>query len=156
MDCKTENAVRTFLRIEVIILQGLLQGVFLSLIGVCLIPFVPFIVAFTRWRVERNRLKWHTRVMLTPMWMLSGFFFGLANPIGILFKAIADVKEIARVEWENRWRLGQPKKPNGHPLPIRTPEDQERLDAAVMMGVVEDYNEEAKSYGQGIDFDDAE
>ena len=154
MDCKTENAVITFIRIEVIILQGLLQGVFLSLMGVVLVPFVPFIVSFARWRVTRGSKRWLTRVICLPMWFLSGFLFGLVNPIGILFNAFAEVKEIARIEWMNRWMSGQPKKPNGHPLPFRSPEEREMMDAAITMGVVRDYNDEALAHGQGIVFED--
>lgn len=154
MDCKTESAVRTFIRIEVIILQGLLRGIFLSLIGVVLIPFVPFFVAFARWRVSRRNKRWLTRVLCLPMWLLSGFLFGLINPIGILFKSLADMKAIARVEWMNRWMTGKPKKPNGHPLQIQSPEERERFDAAITMGVVRDYNDEAIANGQGIVFGD--
>lgn len=154
MDCKKESAVRTFIRIEVIILQGLLQGTFLSLMGVFLIPIVPFIVAFARWRVTRGSKRWLTRVICLPMWLLSGLLFGVLNPMGILFKTIADVKEVARIEWMNRWMTGQPKKPNGHPLPVRSPEDRDRFDAAITMGVVRDYNEEAIAHGQGIDLKD--
>lgn len=156
MDCKTESIVRTFIRIEVIALQGLLQGSFLSLMGIVLIPFVPFIVAFARWRVTRGSKRWLTRVMCLPMWLLSGLLFGIINPIGILFKAFADIREMAYIEWANRWMTGQPKKPNGHPLPIRSPEDQDRFDAAITMGVVRDYNDEALAHGQGIDFEDAD
>ena len=154
MDCKTENAVRTYIRIEVIVLQGLLQGLFLSLMGFVLIPFVPFFVAFVRWKVTKGSKRWFTRVVCLPMWFLSGFLFGVINPIGILLKTFTDIKEITRVEWQNRWMTGKPKKPNGHPLPIRSPDEQERLDAAITMGVVRDYNEEAIAHGQGIDLED--
>lgn len=154
MDCKPESAVRTFIRIEVIILQGLLHGILLSLMGVVLIPFVPFIVAFARWRVTRGSKRWLTRVMCLPMWFLSGLLFGIINPIGILFKSLADMKEIARIEWMNRWMTGQPKRPNGHPLKIRSPEEQNRIDAAITMGVVQDYNDEALEHGQGIELED--
>ena len=154
MDCKTESAVRTFIRIEVVILQGLLHGIFLSLIGVVLIPIVPFIVAFARWRAIRVSAGWLSGIICLPWWLLSGLLFGIINPIGILFKAVADISEVAHIEWMNRWMAGQPKKPNGHPLPIRSPEDRDRFDAAITMGVVQDYNEEAIAHGQGIDLED--
>ena len=154
MDCKTESAIRTFIRIEVIILQGLLHGTFLSLMGIFLIPVVPFVVAFARWRVTRGGKRWLTRVMCLPMWFLSGLILGLLNPMGILLKAFADIYEVSRTEWKNRWMTGQPKKPNGHPLTIRSPEESEMLDAAITMGVVRDYNEEAIAHGQGIDLED--
>lgn len=135
-------------------MQGLLFGLFLSCIAFVLIPIVPFIVAIARWRAERKRLAWLTRVLLLPMWLLSGFVFGLINPFGILFKSLVDVRDVVRIEWANRWMTGLPKKPSGHPLKVRSDEERERLDAAIAMGVVEDYNDEAREHGQGIDFGD--
>lgn len=150
MDCKTESAVRTFLRIEVIILQGLMYGEFVFFQGIGLIPFMPFMVAVERWRLTRGSKQWPLRVIYLPIWFLLGILFGVVNPFRLLFKMFAALKEVARVEWTNRWMAGQPKKPNGHPLPVRTPEEQEKIEAAITMGVVEDYNEEAIAYGQVI------
>ena len=46
-----------------------------------------------------------------------------------------------------------PKRQDGHPLDIRPPEELARDDLYTTLGVIADYNEEARRYGQGIDID---
>ena len=73
-------------------------------------------------------------------------------PFKMFLSTLADTKVIVGVEWANRWSNGRPKKPNGHPLRRRSADERERIDAAITMGVIEDYNDEAMERGQGIDF----
>jgi hypothetical protein len=154
MDCKHESAVKTCLRIDTLVIQGFLYGVFLSLVAVVLIPFSPLLVAIARWRAERGRIRRLVRVMLLPLWMAWGLLFGLVNPFRVFYKSMVEVREVARMEWANRWTTGTPKKPNGHPLRVRSEEEKERIGASITMGVVVDYNDEAREHGQGIDLED--
>ena len=156
MDCKHEPAVRTLLRIEVLVIQGLLEGAFLFLVGLAVIPLAPFIVAFGRWSVEgrRGRRRLLTRLLMIPLWFLSGLLFGVIGPFGTLLNSFREVAEVARVEWANRWRTGSPKTPDGHSLRERSAEEQEMWEAAIAMSVVADYNDEARAHGQGLPIDE--
>ena len=64
------------------------------------------------------------------------------------------MKTIVEVEWKTRWLTGQPKKPSGHPIPVDGEISEEQKGLAAIRSVVRDYNEEARSYGQGIDIDE--
>ena len=151
MDCKTESAARSAIRIEAIVLQGIAHGLFLFAIGVLTAPLVPFVFMFGRTRA--NFGKW-TRVLCSPFFFAAGCLFALVNPFVVLLGNLKDVLGVAKVEWETRWMAGQPKKPNGHPLAVRSDEERELDELAVTVGVIKDYNAEAREYGQGLPIDE--
>lgn len=151
MDRKIESEVQTLLRIEVLFGQGLLRGLSLAALGVLLIPFVPFVWTSERWRAARGMIGRIRRAMFILPWFVIGIVFAVFAPFGMFAKAMADTIEIVRAEWKGRGIIGSPKTPDGKPLVIRSAEDKAKLDAAIRETVIEDYNEEAKEYGEGID-----
>lgn len=150
MDCRPEKAARSLVRIECIILQGILANFVMAVFGMIAIPFVPFAFCMDRWRAAR--VGWFGKAIRVPLWFCAGAVVALLNPVVGFVRGIRSIGEVARVEWSNRWMAAHPKRPDGRPLPIRTAEEQNRIDEAVFMGVIRDYNDEARSYGQGIDF----
>lgn len=150
---KEENAAKTLVRIEAIILQGLLMGLLLSAVGVALSPIVPVVVGCRRWRAERKTRHLATCLLLLPLWMLSGCFYAMLNPLNILKKTVADLPAVVAVEWKCRTEEGSPKKPNGHPLVLPTAEYRAAVDAAAVYVVYRDYFEEARESGQGPSLD---
>lgn len=152
MDCKPDSILKTFLRMEVLALQGIVRAALLFVGGIVAIPIIPFVVAFGRWDTNKRLHGFAMRLLLFPSWVLSGIVFAFANPFKMFLSTLADTKVIVGMEWANRWSNGRPKKPNGHPLRRRSADERERIDAAITMGVIEDYNDEAMERGQGIDF----
>lgn len=139
MDCKPESAVKTCLRIELLILQGLLLGIGLFLVGVLAMPFVPFAVVVNRWRLHIGKIVFLKRLLLMPIWFVSGMAISMINPFGILFNTFSDTIGICIMEWLNRWTTGKPKRPNGHPLRIRSEKEIEASNVAIAQGVMADY-----------------
>lgn len=155
MDCKLENAARTLVRIEILILQGLLRGIAVFLTEVCLIPTVPLLVAILRIMETQGRLNLPTRLLLISKWTLvDGLWIALSSPFRSIANTICDTVEIVRVEWNTRWMHGEPKRPDGHPLDIRSADDEARMGMAATLSVVRDYNAEARMYGQGLPIDE--
>ena len=154
MDCKTESAVRTCLRIEVIVIQGLTEGLLGAVLAVVLAPTAPFVLAARAFWTSRKRLRLWRRILMLPWWWVRGLLMGVSLPFVILYEAVVGVLEVARVEWATRWMSGEPKKPNGHPMPIRSTEEETLIDLAVMRGVIKDYNGEARRHGQGLPVDE--
>lgn len=153
MDCKTESAARSAIRIEALVLQGLAYGLFIFAAGVLSAPLVPFVFVFGRIRAGVGR--W-TSVLCFPLFFAAGCLFALVNPFFVLWGHIKDILEVARVEWDTRWMSGQPKKPNGHPLAVPTDKEREAKENGYVIGVIKDYNAEAREYGQGIQIDEDE
>ena len=151
---KQENTAKTLVRIEALILQGLLMGTFLAAMGIALMPVVPFVVAHKRWRAERKRHRFTTRLLLLPFWFVSGCLFSFLTPIGIVRTTIRDIRTVVAVEWVMRLLSGEPKKPNGHPVKLPTADERAKRDLATTIGVIRDYNGEAWSYGQGLPIDE--
>lgn len=151
---KQENTAKTLVRIEALIIQGLLMGVFLAAMGIILMPVMPFVVVLNRWRTERKRYRFITRVWLVPFWFVSGCLYAILNPIGIVWKTITDLRTIVVVEWATRMLEEQPKKPNGHPIELPTAEERAKRDLAKTVDVIRDYNGEARAYGQGLPIDE--
>ena len=151
---REENTVKTLLRIEAIIIQGILMGLLLFAIGVALIPFVPFSVVHKRWKAHRGDRRTFRRVLNSPFWFVSGCLYALLSPIGILWKTVSDLRTVVAVEWAMRMLEDEPKKPNGHPLELPTPDERARRALAHTMGVIRDYNGEARTCGQGLPIDE--
>ncbi|MGN0130688.1 MAG: hypothetical protein ACI4CE_07370 [Methanomethylophilus alvi] len=151
---KRENTAKTLVRIEAIVLQGLLMGMFLTAMGIVMIPVMPFVVVYNRWRAEKKRHRFITRVWLTPFWFVSGIMYSLLSPIGIVWKTVADIRTVVAVEWATRTLDGEPKKPNGHPIELPTAYERERRDLAKTVGVIRDYNAAARAHGQGLPIDE--
>lgn len=151
---KQENTAKTLMRIEAIILQGLLMGLFLTAMGVVLMPGMPFVVVINRWRAERKRHRFLTRVWLTPFWFVSGCLYAILAPIGIVWKTFSDLRTVVAVEWATRMLEDQPRKPNGHPLKLPTAEERVQKDVAKTIEVIRDYNGEARAFGQGLPIDE--
>lgn len=151
MDCKFESAAKTFVRIETIILQGVVSGALVSAATVLMIPFVPFALVLVKWGGDKG---FFGSLAAAPLWFFSGCLSAVIAPIAVLGKTFVDLCEISRMEWETRWMSGEPKKPNGHPLPVPTADEIERRDLACLAGVIRDYNGEARRYGQGLPIDE--
>lgn len=151
MDCKTESAARSAIRIEAIVLQGIAHGLFLFAVGVLTAPLVPCVFVFGRTRANFGKL---TRVLCSPFFFAAGCLFALVNPFVVLLGNLKEVWDVAKVEWETRWMAGQPKKPNGHPLAIPTEDEMEAREMGFALGVIKDYNAEAREYGQGLPIDE--
>lgn len=156
MSAKHESMAATLMRIEVIILQGLCYTAAMFAIGLMLMPLAPIVVPFHRWRATRGRLRFITRVLLLPLWSVGGALYGLLSPFAFLITTMSELRTVVVVEWAARKAVGNPKKPNGHPLEIRTAEEKAALDLAMTMSVVKDYNAEARSYGQGLNIDESQ
>lgn len=153
---KRENTAKTLVRIEALILQGLLMGLFLTAMGIVLMPVMPFAVVINRWRAERKRHRFLTRVWLIPFWFVSGCLYAILAPIGIVWNTISDLRTIVAVEWAMRTLAGEPKKPNGHPIELPTAEERAKRDLAKTVDVIRDYNGEARAFGQGLPIDERE
>jgi len=150
MDCKLEPAARTLLRIECLMMQGFLKGLLSSILSVLFTPFIPFVVMGGRWRMATERRGFLMRLLICPWWLLIGIGMAIATPFLRLWHCYRDVVDVCEAEWVNRWEASVPKMPDGHPYPIEDAADR-NSDLAVTLGVLKDYNEEAKRFGQGID-----
>lgn len=150
MDCRLEPAARTFARIELLSVQGFLHGFCRVMLSIVSIPMVPFAVAARIFGFRRNNMRVWTRIAMLPVWLLYGAVYAVCSPFGMLAKTAMDICDVAKVEWMNRWTASVPKMPDGHPATILSAEDREFISMAVTVGVIRDYNEEAKQYGQGI------
>lgn len=149
MDCKLEPASRTLLRIECLSLQGCVKGLLCFIRDILFAPFVPFVVMAMRWRVAKARRGIVMRLLLFPWWFLIGCFMAVATPFMRLWFMLKDIVSVCDAEWQNRWTASTPKMPDGHPYPIEDAADR-NSDLAVTLGVLKDYNEEAKRFGQGM------
>lgn len=151
MDCKPPSSVKVMLRIEILLLQGILRAVLAFVAMLFVMPFIPFAVVTTRWILSRGTKGILFRLSLVPMWFLLGVVLALVHPFVVLFTTLRDTMEIIKWEWVNRWMLGSPKKPDGTPMEIPTETEKADLDLGATLSVIRDYNEEAKQHGQGLD-----
>lgn len=150
MDCKLENAARSMVRIECLLLQGFLYGVWRAVCAVLFMPFIPYVYLVSRFLGFAPTGRWLVRIVLIPYWIVVGIMVAVVSPFKQFWKVIADMWYVTRSEWVNRWRASTPKKPNGKPLYIMDDYERTMLDYAVIESVIKDYNAEAKFYGQGI------
>lgn len=148
MDTMPESAARTLVRIEVIVLQGILRAVLLSALAILLMPIAPFVVTIARFGYAR--MPWWKRLLMLPLWILLGIVLSVMAPFTSLWRGLTDTIGIAAVEWRERWRNGIAKYPDGRPMVIPTPEHERIVDVAITKSVIEDYNDEARQHGQGI------
>ena len=148
MDTIPESAATTLVRIEVIVLQGILRAVLLSVAGIVLMPIAPFVVTVMRFRVAK--MPWWWRTLMIPYWFSLGILLAVIAPFSALWRGLSDTIGIAAVEWRERWRNGVAKYPDGRPMLIPTVEQERLVDVAITKSVIEDYNEEARQHGQGI------
>lgn len=148
MDTIPESAATTLVRIEVIVLQGILRAVLLAVAGIVLMPIAPFVVTVMRFRVAK--MPWWKRILMLPLWFVLGILLAVIAPFSALWRGLSDTIGIAAVEWRERWRNGIAKYPDGSPMPIPTVEQERLVDVAITKSVIEDYNEEARQHGQGI------
>ena len=113
MDCRCENAAYSLVRVETLLLQGLLRGCFLFIFGVAAIPITPFIVGYLKCKAEWGGLSPWRRLLRIPNWIVVGCLYAFLIPLGAFATSIADTIQICRAEWDNRWRTGIPKNPDG-------------------------------------------
>lgn len=125
MDCKQEPAARTFIRITLITIQGVLATVFSTAVSVMLIPFAPFILTYSRFRIQKERDKiegvgvaWRKRAALIPLWAAQSVPIAIVIPFTVLRNGWNGIVSVAKSEWVNRWRAACPKNPYGKPLAI--------------------------------------
>ena len=148
MDTIPESAATTLVRIEVIVIQGILRAVLLAVAGIVLMPIAPFVVTVMRFRVAK--MPWWWRTLMIPYWLSLRILLAVMAPFSALWRGLADTIGIAAVEWRERWRNGIAKYPDGSPMLIPTVEQERLVDVAITKSVIEDYNEEARQHGQGI------
>lgn len=148
MDCKMESTARSLVRIECLVIQGILHGFSGALLQTIAIPIMPFVFSISAYRRHGRSMGWRQRAAGLPVWFVSGAAFAVAAPFGILRRVFNDLREIARMEWKTRWQATGPKMPDGSPMPIPTGLDTAALDYAVLKSVVEDYGREADEAGQ--------
>ena len=129
MDCKPESAARTFCRITLISLQGFVAGVIGFILAVMFIPFAPLVLTVSRWiyqkNIEANKGIKGTckRLAMLPLWIIQSFCIGCVMPFDIIRRRMVEIKDIAMIEWTNRWKAAHPKTPDGHPLSIEEPHE---------------------------------
>lgn len=150
MDCKMENAAVSVVRIEALVLQGMVSGLLSAAVSVLTIPLNAFVLVGGNFRRTKRAISLWGRLARTPLWLLDGLAYSLLAPFVKIIKAIVDSVDVAQVEWNSRWTSGTPKLPNGHPAPILSEEEKMERDAAITMSVIEDFNEEAAEFGQGL------
>lgn len=112
MDCKPEPRARTFVRIAILCIEGLLTGV---LIGAWAAITAPLTVVFSFYRAMKNTNGWR-RWVLIPAFIVHSLIVAVVMPFAILAHHIASSIELAKIEWITRWMAAQPKTPNGHPM----------------------------------------
>lgn len=150
MDCKPDSAILPLLRIECLVVQGIAHMVICLLLSILFIPLTPFVFMALFWIRSEEKTKARKFVRL-PFWFFKGCLIALATPFLVLYNSVKSLVVIPWAEWSNRNRSGSPKKPNGEPLANISDDERAFLDAAIYCSVIQDYNEEAKSHGQGFD-----
>lgn len=151
MDCKPESAIFPLMRIECLLVQGIVHMVVCLATSILFIPLTPFVFMALFWIRSEEKTRARKFVRL-PLWFIRGCLIALSLPFRVLYKSVKSLFIIPWAEWENR--SGTPKKPNGKPLEDMSADERKMLDAAIYCSVIKDYNEEAKRHGQGFDIPD--
>ena len=112
MDCKPEPAARTFCRITLLAIEGMIAAVLRLLIGILLIPFN----IVTRSIGEARQFFGGWRWMMLPLAVCIGVWRAVINPFVICITTLRDGVEICAEEWRGRWLAAVPKKPDGTPI----------------------------------------
>lgn len=149
MDCKHESAVRTLIRIEALAIQGVLYSAVVFCLAVIAIPLVPFSTAVSGWRHLSNPAIKHKLIRL-PLWFGFGILAALSTPFILLAQSIRNIWQVSKTEWVTRWTTGLPKRADGKPAYVLSQRDKDAIDLAVTVGVLKDYNEDAKALGDGL------
>ena len=149
MDCKMENAARSLVRIETLALQGIARSLFLFVIGIVVIPFMPFVAVCVRF-ANASFSKWR-RVLCIPHWFVLCVILAVYAPFAALFRTWHDTIDICRQEWRTRWTCGQPKKLDGTPVAPPSEYDRRVTDIAYTFSAIRDYRKEAEECGQHIE-----
>lgn len=144
MDCKLEPTSRSLVRIECILLQGIVRGTIELAISFLAMPFIPF--NYSRRRVKGNGLV--KELLKFPLFLCFGVFVALSFPFRGLMRNCKLLWDIAETEWTNRWMASTPKKPNGRPLYIPTAEEDALFEAAIFRSVIRDYGEKGNGKEQ--------
>lgn len=152
MSIRPESVIRTLLRIEAIVAQGVLNSLVMFLGGVILLPIMPFVLWVKQWKIDAG--GFFRKLFKSPLWLLIGIVDAIIIPFIALGKTLANIKPVVEVEWKTRRMIGQPRKPNGKPYIPPTKEERERQDLAVTVGVIKDFNDEAREYGQELPIDE--
>jgi hypothetical protein len=150
MDCKPESAILTLLRIECLIVQGIVHLLVCLLLSILFIPLNPFVFMFLFYSRSEQKTRARKFVRM-PYWLFKGCIMAVISPFLVLYNSLKSLIVIPWAEWANRKRSGMPKKPNGEPLEIMSDDERVLLDAAYFCSVIKDYNDEAKEHGQGFD-----
>ena len=98
---------------------------FSTAVSVMLIPFAPFILTYSRFRIQKERDKiegvgvaWRKRAALIPLWAAQSVPIAIVIPFTVLRNGWNGIVSVAKSEWVNRWRAACPKNPYGKPLAI--------------------------------------
>ncbi len=152
---KREKAAKTLVRMEAIAIQGVLMGAAQTMLAMLLMSFAPFVIAGRRWRAETKERNLAVCVLMLPLWFVAGGLFAVTMPLVALASAASDLRAVMRVEWASAVEDGQPLSPSGHPVELPDPDLRAALDADCTLGVIRDYNAEARVFGQGLPIDES-
>ena len=149
MDCKPEWTGRTFLRIEALLLQGILHSLIHFVILVFSIPLAAIWLAKKRYDLSRQNHGVMVSMLLSPWWLLLGSGMAIAVPFLHLADAVGQMATLIKAEWVDRWMAAHPKRPNGNAIDIARYLAQKQADEslAVERGVIKDYSWEAALHG---------
>ena len=136
MDTIPESTATTLVRIEAIVIQGILRAILLAAVGILIFPISPFVLTAIRFKGAGMPLWW--RILMIPYWFSLGIVLSALAPLSVLWRGLADTATIVCVEWRERWRNGEAKYPDGSQMLI--PTESGKTDAlSLTKGVIEDY-----------------
>lgn len=113
MDCKQEPAARTFCRITLLAIEGLLMALLRLAVGIMLIPIHCVMMA-----VEESMRLHGWRWVCVPFSVVKGMAKSIVFPFVDVRHTLGDTIEICKAEWKMRWRYAKPKMPDGTPIEI--------------------------------------
>lgn len=114
MDCKPEPRARTFVRIAILCLEGVLTWVISGIIAAIVSPVTAAVFCYRHIKYSKGWRK----VVLIPAYIVHSIIAAIAMPFVVVAHHIASTIEIVKIEWMTRWMAAQPKTPNGHPIAI--------------------------------------
>lgn len=149
MDCKPEWTGRTFLRIEALLLQGVLHSLLHFGMLVVAIPLAAIWLAKKRYETATASHGWLVCLLLSPWWLLLGLGMAIAVPFIALADEVSVMGTLMRAEWEGRWLAAHPKRPSGKPIDVAMFQAQREVDESleVERDVIKDYAWEAALHG---------
>lgn len=114
MDCKPEPAARTFCRITLLAIEGVIAAALSLIKGTLLIPFNIVTMSIGEARQFFGGWRW----VLLPLAVCVGGWRAVVNPFVMCLNTLRDGVEICAEEWRGRWLAAEPKKPDGTPIGI--------------------------------------